>query len=442
MRQQALRPALLALGPALAVVLVALGQPTPAMGNPNTLALEVSCESLFVQPGEPVVLGLDVSNLAQMINGCQALIGYNSTYLTSPHSVAPGGGFWTELIYESWHAPGELDTAIGLQLEGGPTGTQADATIATITLTAGTTEGATFLVFRSDTDDRYATMLSDLNAEPVWPFKIDSQPIVIDGTPPVLVDLTATQNGVDVLDCANPTVQGLVSITVDAADVLAGLEGIPSIDITGPETLAATLTDDEGPSFGWEVVIGPTTPQGTYTIAITATDRAGNETTATGTLCVDPNQITGTVQMSTLSGAAYGFDREVVFKATDTGNTVLQTWTVTVTFTNNPVTRTAAGSYVLTLVPGSTARLSAKTDWSLRKRIPVTLDTYGQGVANFTLTSGDLDGSNTANILDYSILKANWMTAGPAGDYNGDSQVMLLDYSLLKNAWFTTGDPE
>ena len=57
------------------------------------------------------------------------------------------------------------------------------------------------------------------------------------------------------------------------------------------------------------------------------------------------------------------------------------------------------------------------------------------------LRAGDLNGSNSINVLDYSILKVNWFTANPAADVNGDGVVNTLDYALMKANWFAVGDP-
>jgi hypothetical protein len=147
--------------------------------------------------------------------------------------------------------------------------------------------------------------------------------------------------------------------------------------------------------------------------------------------------------MSTLSNSAYSFDRDVVFKATDGSGSVLVIWTVPVHFTNDTGTGIASGPYTLTFVPSAIAALSAKTDWSLRTRTALTLDGDGQAAADLHLKAGDLNGTNAVNILDYSILKDNWLPPqGPAGDINGDGIVGSLDYSLMKDNWFTAGDPE
>jgi predicted secreted protein len=437
-------------------MLVAAVQPTfgqAGASSANTLTLDVQPASWFVQPGEPVIVEMNVSNLAQMVNGCQALIGYSSTYLFAPHSVVAGGGYWSELIYEDWTVPGELDTAIGIQLEGGPAGTDADSTVAFITLTAGATEGTTSIVFRSDFDDKYATMLSDLNAEPVWPNKVDSREIVIDGTPPAVQIVHATQTGNELLTSLGSTkhaIQGTVAIQVTASDSLAGLAATPVLTVkdSADNSLTATFVDESpAGTFNYTAAIAASAANGLATISATATDNAGHITTTTDTFEVNKNQITGSIEFQTLSTRTYSVDRSVTFTATNSAGTVLAQWSTLVTFVNNPTTRVASGTFLLTDVPQDTARLSAKTAWTLRRRLPISWDSQNQATGDFTvvagkdLLGGDINGNNIVNLVDYSTMKAHWNAFFATADVNGDGPVQTLDYAIMKSNWLTMGDP-
>ncbi len=166
------------------------------------------------------------------------------------------------------------------------------------------------------------------------------------------------------------------------------------------------------------------------------------------------NQINGIVSMETLSSASYSFDRDVVFKATDNTGApppvLLKTWTITVSFTNDPATQLANGLYTLTGVQeyGAPDGLSAKTDWSLREKKTVTLDGSGNATVDFTgadkLLGGDIDAShdNRIQIVDYSTLKVNWGTTNAVADINNINGVQLLDYLILKSNWGQVGDDE
>jgi hypothetical protein len=240
-------------------------------GAGNVLSLDPTAASLYVKPGHTVVIDMNVFNLQQMVNGCQALLGFSSTYLTAaPGCVVAGGGVWNELIYNSWDVghgvAGKIDTAIGVTLDGGPAGTQADGNVAVITLTAGATEGTTNVVFRADGENGYATMLSDMSAQPVMPYKVDSATIVIDGTAPVI---TTTPSGITTVTVATQTLTGTVT------DNLAGVKSLTS-SFNGGAPVALALTGD---AFSQALVLHP----GTNTVVLTATDKAGNVSTATVT---------------------------------------------------------------------------------------------------------------------------------------------------------------
>lgn len=417
----------------------------------NALYLEASDASLFIKPGQSIIVDMNVANLTTNVNACQAMLGYSSTYFDDPSAgaVQAGGGTWDQLIWDSWvdstGVPGEIDTAIGVDAQGA-VGTTADGTVAIVTLTSRTNvEGITQMVFRPDADpdpgQTESTFLASVAEGIVWPSKVNSANIIIDGTAPVMSNVTALQNqpivgDVTVKDCSNTVYQGTVEISLDASDALAGLVGAPTIVLSnGVNGATATLVDEnpEGTfNYTWEVT--PATANGMWTATVTATDRAGNETQETFTLCVNRNQISGYVE----SEGFVGGDRVVTFVAT--GGTSTKTWTQTLTFTGD----TAA--YVLTNVPEGTTGLSAKTAWSLRSKLPVALDSGGQGSANFEdadkLRGGDIDNSNSVNVLDYSKLKVNWLSTNPVGDIDGNGSVGASDYSLMRLNWFQVGDPQ
>jgi len=354
------------------------------------------------------------------------------------------------LIYNSWDVgsgvAGEIDTAIGIDINATTTGTDADNTIAIITLAAQENEGISQVVFRPDVSDVESTMLADMNAQPVYPITIDSRDIVVDGTDPTVENLTATQVSCDVLNCIGTTVQGIVDIAVDACDALAGLAEPPTVTVTQGVTALSVMYVGESPAgtFSYTVEIESTTANSTWVIEAIATDKAGNVGSTMGMLCVNKNTVTGTVAFDTLSYSYYGVTRDVVFVATDALGTVLTSWTVPVDFANSAMA--AAGDYVLTAVPDEIAGLSVKTGWALRHKQGLTLGLNGQATLDFVgselLHSGDVTNSNMINLLDYSVLRVNWLTDDYTADINGDGGVNLLDYSLMKWHWFETGAPQ
>lgn len=400
----------------------------------------------YVRFGQPVMIDLDVSRLARPVNGCQAVLGYSSTYLFAEAGcVAPGGGVWDQLIYNSWDVgsgiPGEIDTAIGMEAYG-QVGSDADATVATVTLVAKDVEGTTEVVFRSDPDDIRNTMLSDMSADPIFPARVNSQIIHIDNTPASLNIASAKQGGSELLISLGSTVnavEGAVSIQVTASD----LWGIPAAPIVHVRDSAnhevTTVFVNQSPTGTWNytTTISPTTANGVATITTTVTDRAGNMATDSDTFNINKHEITGTVELEGLNPPTGGITRTVRFVAT--GGASAKTWDIAVPFAAG----SATGTYLLTDVPAGTTYLSAKTAWNLRRQIGVTyVDDRATGdfTGTNTLLGGDLNESNSVNVLDYSIMKMNWMTSNPVADIDGSGTVNVDDYNLMKGNWFGLGD--
>ena len=131
--------------------------------------------------------------------------------------------------------------------------------------------------------------------------------------------------------------------------------------------------------------------------------------------------------------------RVVTFTATAAGGAVLGNWTQELSFTNR------VASYSLPSVLTNAVNLSAKTAWSLRKQLPVSLS-GGPAVVNFTdlnlLLAGDLNGSNKVDLDDYYQLAAAWYQGDAAADIDGSGTVDLDDYFLLSNRWEQQGEPQ
>ena len=154
----------------------------------------------------------------------------------------------------------------------------------------------------------------------------------------------------------------------------------------------------------------------------------GNDVTLTR---IENPQVTGQVALEGFLGAT----RAVVFTATDSGAAVLATWSNTLSFASG------LASYAL-IVPVRTAALSAKTDWTLRTRLVVTI-VANQAVANFTganlLPAGDINGDNVVNAADYYQMAGAWYQMNPASDIDGSGRVGVEDYFLMANHWNEAG---
>jgi hypothetical protein len=228
------------------------------------LSLDVPPESLYVQPGKTVTVTLNQSNLQVGVNTYQAWLSFETAKL----SITSG-----DLDLSSPPSPynkvgkaavsgTEIDLVALLQTDP-PTTTQADAKLATMSFTAGASEGTTQVTFRTEDPP---TMLSDPDGNEILPTTVNSPLIWIDGTPPVIVTVPAngTSNPVTV---ATQTITGWLSDTLSGVDTLTyRLNSGPIVPV--PSTNGA---------FSQTVVLVP----GGNTVVFTLTDKAGNTATST-----------------------------------------------------------------------------------------------------------------------------------------------------------------
>jgi hypothetical protein len=275
--------------------------------------------------------------------------------------------------------------------------------------------------------------------------------IVLDTQPPVIGTITALEGAVDVQNCANTTLQGAVSIAVQASDNCSLAGGHPTITLTnGLATDAATFVNQSPVgTFNYVWNVTNATANGTWNVTVSAADLNNNITNASFTLCVNKTQITGQVQLDSFVGTATvpPHTRAVTFVAST--NWMVGSVTNTIYLLTNTLTLTFTGStapYTLTGLPANVNGLSAKTAWNLRRKLTVALDANNQAVVNFTgaslLRGGDLDGNNIVNVGDYNILSLNWFQVAPVADINGDGIVNVGDYNILGLNWFILGDPQ
>ncbi|GMU20280.1 MAG: hypothetical protein AMXMBFR13_03770 [Phycisphaerae bacterium] len=261
---------------------------------------------------------------------------------------------------------------------------------------------------------------------------------ITESTAPILDFLTANQNGNSVLTPANPAVQGTVDIYVPATHVGCATftEANISVDVAGIGP--ATYVDKAGDVYHFTVQVVPATANGAHLITVIAEDSLGNSSRYDDeSLWVNKNTIAAQIELEEFVGAS----RQVTLVLK--GAAVSETRTVSLTgFTNH------VASVTLTGVPDAVTSISAKTAWSLRTRLTgLNMSANnGQASALFTgadkLKGGDLDGSNSINVLDYARLKVKWYGTDPSADIDGNGSVGTTDYSILKANWFNVGHPE
>jgi len=259
--------------------------------------------------------------------------------------------------------------------------------------------------------------------------------IKLDATPPVIESVACTQYGVGLLPGTPNAVQDEVEIVVTVSDAMSGIPGTPTVTVTPNGAAAEDITATATGSFTYTFDVISTTANGLATITITAVDEAGNTTMdSSNTFNINKNQVAGNVELEGFVGET----RTVTFVITHgTGTTSVD---LDVDFTGT------VGAYRLTDLPDDVSAVSAKAAWNLRVWLDAALDEHGQATADFTasnlLRGGDLNDTNSINILDYSEMKIRWFSTDAVADINGDGSVSLDDYTIMKANWFTTGDPE
>lgn len=271
----------------------------------------------------------------------------------------------------------------------------------------------------------------------------------IDALPPVIGAVTATNNLQNVLNGVATTLQGAVNFSVAASDNCS-LANHPDLTLTNGAATAAATFVNESPAgtFNYVWNVTASTANGTWNATVTASDSIYT-TTNLFTLVVNKNQIVGQVELDGFigTGTVPAFTREVTFVVST--NWVVGLITNTLPLLTNTVALTFVGdtaAFTLTSLPGQANGLSAKANWNLRRKLPLSWDGNTQGTINFTgshfLLGGDLDGDNQVAFGDYTILGSNFYTFESVADINGDGQVDYYDYFNLYYDWFTAGDPQ
>ncbi len=241
----------------------------------NILWLNANGAPVYVRPDDDVIVDLTALNLMQKVTAVQALVGYSTTYLDSPSAVV-GGYPWDVLIYQNIPAGGEYDAAIGVNVDliQSSDGTDADATTAVITFTVptGAPDGTTRVVFRPDGMAGYETFYSWINPitgepEPVYPTKIDSQTIVVDGTDPD-VQVTYPNGG------ENFKGGGSETITWTASDTNIDYDSVKIEYFDGADWVTLATDEDNDGAHLWSPI--PSLDIDTSRVRVTVWDLAGN----------------------------------------------------------------------------------------------------------------------------------------------------------------------
>ncbi len=471
---------------------------TPVLTSPpdclqDLLYLQPTPASIYVKPSETVTVDMSVANLSRPVTACQALLNFSSSFFKTGSgevTVAKGGGVWDELIYSMWDVDGDLDVAVGVELVLGGSSTQADGKVAYMVLQPTGIEGTTRVVFRPDVDDNYATFFSDVSNQALYPNKLDSVNIVIDGTAPAdftvapstictktSVDLTFSTtdalSGVDHYELFVDTVakgtiasvytldlsgyaDGAHSVVVRAIDRAGNTKDSPAVTVNVDKT-APVIAGITALQNGSSVICPAVALQGTVDIYVDASDAGcAGITNPTVTVAGVGDALlvgsSGSVYhyQITIGSAVVNGSHVITVVAADGLGTSVTDATQAICVDKNQITgqielqNFAGTSRAVTFVATNGATVVKTwtltlTGWSSSKTT-YTLTNVPDGITGLSAKTAwnlrrkltvslDGDGQATADFIAGSKLLG--------GDINGDNFVNVLDYSVMKSLWLS-----
>ena len=160
----------------------------------------------------------------------------------------------------------------------------------------------------------------------------------------------------------------------------------------------------------------------------------------THAILLTPNAgVAGTVELQDYSGDITRVPIEIELRAPGTTTVVQSAW----------VWLDASGNFTMPTSISGTYDVAAKASHWLRRRLSnVTLTgTSFTGGTNFSLINGDVNGDNTINLADFTIISADWRSTPGSphwnvnADLNGDGIINLGDLLVLTKNWRKSGDP-
>jgi len=138
-----------------------------------------------------------------------------------------------------------------------------------------------------------------------------------------------------------------------------------------------------------------------------------------------------TISIASLDGRTSNVISGTIDVLTNPAKTLIKSYV----FTTN-----SSGSATITFdIPVQTVYLRMNIIPFLDRLIPQNLSTISTYAFPMLIT-GDINGDNIINSIDFSTLNSNWFTTNAGSDLNVDGIVNSLDFSLLNKNWFAVGE--
>lgn len=426
--------------------------------------------AMFSYADDPYVRSVDPTinyrigqaNLAQAITGFQAFM--NASAGQSFGSGAYNGPYST---FNPVNITGALDAAGAESVAN-----QSNSSIVSLVFTPGGAEVSTGTGFRPNAGTQ-VNLFSEgpPNFNDVVANTSASNTVLIDNTAPTL---TVPALSGSAYSAPNVTV-GTLLITMDATDLGArrsGLAGRPAGTITWSNATTTPVSTISliGNTFQASIPITASTPNGTATLNVQVTDRAGNTASQVLTFNVTTVNVLLTlveigVSPSTVSrvvditlGSNGGSSAPITVRKVVTFNTpVIVTGTPSmqgstlITYQDLDLGDDAVANNSVNSAAVLTLAYAKDSFFSLGKMGSVT-GSLGSFSGTLNLTMGDLTNNNVVNVSDLAVWAANNGTAmnpnttlaQPAtprqANVDGTATVNLGDRNLIISAWLFAGD--
>ncbi len=286
--------------------------------------------------------------------------------------------------------------------------------IATINFKSLTTAGTASVTFDFTLNSTTDTNVSAIGSDKLT--IVQNASLVVDTSAPT-VSITSPTSG--------STVSGTVSIAATASDS-NGIAGV-QFKLDGANL---GVEDTSSPySYSWDSTGALV---GSHTISAVARDTAGNTSTATSSVTVS-NQVS---KSTTINLSFEG-------RTTKTGSGKLQVLNSSKALLNEySFTTNTAGAATLsfTQTPQQVYLKVIVTGYLTRILGPYDYNTLASSFTFPLLLSGEFNGDNIINSLDFSYLNSKWFGTDSLADINKDGIINTIDFSWLNKNWFVSGE--
>jgi hypothetical protein len=411
------------------------------------MSLDPAVPLVYVRPGQDVHLTLSQSGLAV------ASIGFVAYLTFRPDLLSFTSATYTPSPYDVPSPPvvGNGQMVLAARVTGGST--SADAALADLVFTAGSTDGPTAVTFGTSPGSPQITpptRLFDIHSTHNVPVTRDSTIIYVDAIPPSVNITSATQNGTELIGGPAEATAGPVNIAVAASDVSSGLAGHPVVTVTphgGSAEAAAFVSESPIGTFSYTWNVTDTTPTGSAEINASAVDNVGNIGHATPqSFTIAGPHLTLNIQLEGILSSSVTRTMKILLG----GDAVPQLeYNLPVTFVNQIGT---LGLHGIPKLPGYSCVSVKDTQHTVYSTQSIVHSAPGQYVANLTgndkLLGGDVDNNDVVDVYDYGIIAVQWNTTGhplappaPDGDIDDNGKVYKEDFRIFWSHFLTRGDP-